>query len=1215
MGQIKNIKLHIVTDIKIQYHEQGELERNPFKYETRRTKLMPCRGRAMGDSPISFLNFKSNPVNTQPCNYKIISINKDQNTNQHSIRIGIEGEQVSCRARRSSNDGSTGSCHCDNDRPISPSERMAYQISPSSPSLQQKVSLKMIPAAQGGTRILKSGSRKASKEDCAFGCSQDELNKEKSEDPDEDVEHCKSVSTARAMFENMASTTDHRLKKVKPKPKLKSWNSSSLLDNTTTESAQATTTASTTTSAKFHAHSKSKSEPVELTLKDYERLSNRRDAGGSGSGDQGNANERCASANDDYIEAVAVSPLESCYPVDILKDATHSTTTNNQDSTDIGIVNSSRKPVSHIALASPFPSLPSSSTTNPSTILHHSSRSEIVCSSTHTELDVQMAALPSYSSEDLRHFGKDVPDTSKGTCPRQSASPTTPISNSASTETRQQTANSANDLREATARYYTHVAKNNPRLRNAIPGKDTNNAMKFSHARKSSSPCEEEFLRGGTRATIATSTSVATRLAPRSKSTTEPPPQPQSPVQPQVELSDLSEMFSRTCDNSIMSRLLRGEAASSSESFLTQLNNSNSSSATLMQIPEENKNASVTTNIECDVDFTRARNKSDCSESTSVVSDTLLRHRDPPYSKGNSSVSSRSCTSINTTIHSDISNERNLHVESQRLHHYRGAKSTGSIVPDMNAEQVQTEARLRRGDNTSTNWMSGSTENVPGTGRSKYQISRTEHGSLHGLSSSSRDMLERDETRASSESLDSDQHVYDVPTIDEDDRFPSLKERVPSTEEDVKWEAGGISNETDIDSGSTPVASAEVCVETDIDADEAAPHEIVHKKDLSTDSAVYVLDEHISHSKALSNVSNDSTHRTEATSPIPYQRYEDNEPPVTSSDGVLYDCDDSNEKEKEKEKPQRTISRRKKDSSLANSRNNSCVSTDSCASTGTNDSGIVLTDSSQRASPMSDINPYDKELNGSRETLDEDINALENASKLSSAPSASGLDRDEQAKNAGYQILGVSRTGSVGSGGSSRRDSITRSGEIDNEKAKLVESMREKINELREQEAEIADEIRVNEDLGKKVQTMVQIKATQVEFGKFELFIGELNKVVALLLSLTQRLHRYELQLQDLDMTNEEDQVKKESLVTRIDKLKSQHEEACYLRDVNDKRGDVVAVFLENYCTEEEFADFQYYVDMKSQLALMQSQIREKVKLGDARLKALELTNSEWTFK
>ena len=69
----------------------------------------------------------------------------------------------------------------------------------------------------------------------------------------------------------------------------------------------------------------------------------------------------------------------------------------------------------------------------------------------------------------------------------------------------------------------------------------------------------------------------------------------------------------------------------------------------------------------------------------------------------------------------------------------------------------------------------------------------------------------------------------------------------------------------------------------------------------------------------------------------------------------------------------------------------------------------------------------------------------------------------------------------------------------------------------------------MNEELGKKVLNMVKVKATQTEFSKFELFIGELNKIVALLLSLTQRLHRYELMLQDLDMANEADKAKKVS--------------------------------------------------------------------------------------
>ena len=83
-------------------------------------------------------------------------------------------------------------------------------------------------------------------------------------------------------------------------------------------------------------------------------------------------------------------------------------------------------------------------------------------------------------------------------------------------------------------------------------------------------------------------------------------------------------------------------------------------------------------------------------------------------------------------------------------------------------------------------------------------------------------------------------------------------------------------------------------------------------------------------------------------------------------------------------------------------------------------------------------------------------------------------------------------------------------------------------------------------------------------------------------------------------------------LTSKIDKLRSQHEEACHLREVNDKRGENVANFLDKYFNEEEFADFTYYVDMKSQLALMQSEIKEKVKLGEERFQALDRTGTEW---
>ncbi|XP_066913092.1 serine-rich adhesin for platelets-like isoform X1 [Clytia hemisphaerica] len=376
----------------------------------------------------------------------------------------------------------------------------------------------------------------------------------------------------------------------------------------------------------------------------------------------------------------------------------------------------------------------------------------------------------------------------------------------------------------------------------------------------------------------------------------------------------------------------------------------------------------------------------------------------------------------------------------------------------------------------------------------------------------------------------------------------------------------------------------------------------MHSKDSSTDSAVYVTPkDHVNHhvtaysGESTGSLNDDFENHNSLQLDSNQHTEENNFNTLISHDEALHE----NEVEKEKEKPQRTINRKKKDSGPI-SRNSSCVSTDSTTSTATVDSGIVVRlDSSPRDSPISSSQYYsNKDLSTSRETLDDDVRALEESEKNNATAHCYG-DDDSILPNDGLQEESLPST-------------PTSIDDLDNEKSKLIDSMREKINELRDQEQEIAEEIKMNEELGKKVLGMVESKATQSEFSKYELFIGELNKIVALLLSLTQRLHRYEMMLQDLDMTNESDKLKKDGLISKIDKLKSQHEEACYLRDVNDKRGDNVSNFLAKYCDEEEFSDFQYYVDMKSQLALMQSEIREKVKLGEERLKALEQTGSDW---
>jgi hypothetical protein len=174
-------------------------------------------------------------------------------------------------------------------------------------------------------------------------------------------------------------------------------------------------------------------------------------------------------------------------------------------------------------------------------------------------------------------------------------------------------------------------------------------------------------------------------------------------------------------------------------------------------------------------------------------------------------------------------------------------------------------------------------------------------------------------------------------------------------------------------------------------------HSYTHHKESSTDSAVYVLrDGHsnnINHVKAFSSESTDSMHELNDINMAALQldRSNDDDFLPPPPDDLLQENEEDNEEViAEKEKPQRTINRKKKDGPV--SRNGSCVSTDSTTSTATVDSGIVVRlDSSPRTSPSSQYY-YNKDLCTSRETLDDDVRALEEEA-AANRPSSSTPDR------------------------------------------------------------------------------------------------------------------------------------------------------------------------------------------------------------------------------
>lgn len=74
------------------------------------------------------------------------------------------------------------------------------------------------------------------------------------------------------------------------------------------------------------------------------------------------------------------------------------------------------------------------------------------------------------------------------------------------------------------------------------------------------------------------------------------------------------------------------------------------------------------------------------------------------------------------------------------------------------------------------------------------------------------------------------------------------------------------------------------------------------------------------------------------------------------------------------------------------------------------------------------------------------------------------------------------------------------------------------------------------------------------------------------------------------------------------DRLISQLEEAKHLKEDIDRRGSAISKILHKMLTIEEFADFDYFINMKAKLLVDSAEISNKIKLGEEQLSALKET-------
>ncbi|XP_073456707.1 protein Shroom4-like isoform X1 [Aquarana catesbeiana] len=170
-------------------------------------------------------------------------------------------------------------------------------------------------------------------------------------------------------------------------------------------------------------------------------------------------------------------------------------------------------------------------------------------------------------------------------------------------------------------------------------------------------------------------------------------------------------------------------------------------------------------------------------------------------------------------------------------------------------------------------------------------------------------------------------------------------------------------------------------------------------------------------------------------------------------------------------------------------------------------------------------------------------------------------------------------------------------------KMQLIESISRKLSVLHEAQQGLQEDIAANVTLGCELEGLLKSICKPNEYDKFRSFIGDLDKVVNLLLSLSGRLTRVESALNcgDPGPSMEE----KLNLLEKKKQLTDQLEDAQELKAHVTRREQVVLEAVSKYLNEDQLQDYQHYVKMTSALIVEQRELEDKIRLGEEQLRCL----------
>ncbi|XP_061607959.1 protein Shroom1 [Phyllopteryx taeniolatus] len=175
--------------------------------------------------------------------------------------------------------------------------------------------------------------------------------------------------------------------------------------------------------------------------------------------------------------------------------------------------------------------------------------------------------------------------------------------------------------------------------------------------------------------------------------------------------------------------------------------------------------------------------------------------------------------------------------------------------------------------------------------------------------------------------------------------------------------------------------------------------------------------------------------------------------------------------------------------------------------------------------------------------------------------------------------------------------------DLTDKKSMLVCYIEERLRSLEETRGVLQVEIQENIAHGEALEALVHERCLPLELERYNLFIGDLERVVNLLLCLSARLARVQNALSTVDQDTDVEE--KQSLDSRHRLLCKQREDAKDLKDNLDRRESLVSTFLSRQLSAEQVRDYRRFVQTKASLLIRRKDLEEKTRLGEEQLEAL----------